>query len=300
MITIFIPSFNHSNYVIESIERARQIAVDNKKIFLVDDASVDDSVEKIERYIAENNLYDEIIFVKNENNKGVVYSLNLCLSQCNTEYMYLMASDDIPVSDGIEALFDTMERCKNIKFLVGGGVNLFVDGSETPIYDWRHREFFNLPHKQRNIKLFLDCPSPILSQTTLIRVSALKFIGGWDPEILADDYVMFMKLLTAFPEKGTDFDFFPDIVCVKYRHHGENSYQRLFRQYLMTVQVLERFAPSNLVKSAIGYKFGYYFLYAISKSQYKVCFKLLLNTNLKYWGWGFIGILQTVYHRVIS
>ena len=51
MLSILIPSYNHARFVIEAIASARRIDVQGKHIYIIDDASTDNSAEVIENYL---------------------------------------------------------------------------------------------------------------------------------------------------------------------------------------------------------------------------------------------------------
>lgn len=298
MLTIFVPSYNHSEFIIDCLVRIQDISIEHKRIVIIDDASIDDSVCKISDFIERSDKKDEFVFIKKEKNKGVIDSLNLCLSLCESEYLYLMASDDMTIPSGVEKIVDIMEQYQSLQFVIGGANNLLSSGKEYPVYGNKHRAFFELGPKERYSEIFLDSPSPILSQSTIVRTSALREIGVWDSSFIADDYLMFTKLLLAFPIKGVDFDFYPEITCVKYRHHPANSYQNIERQIKMTVQVIDNMAPNYLKNKAIGYKYSYYLLHAIAKGRFVTFSKVFFLMPRKSWGWSVVGIIKNVISRL--
>lgn len=69
MLSIFIPSFNHAQYVTEAIASARQIDVPGKHIYVIDDASTDNSAQIIDAYLAQGNMED-VTFIRKDENKG--------------------------------------------------------------------------------------------------------------------------------------------------------------------------------------------------------------------------------------
>jgi glycosyltransferase involved in cell wall biosynthesis len=278
------------------LESVRKISSINKRIVVIDDCSTDDSVSIIGSFIEANDYDNEITFIKKAENRGVIDSLNVFISLTTTEYIYLMASDDIAVSSGVEKIVGILEANKNLQFVVGGGDNLFPNGSKTPIYRKKHNRFFQLSSVDRFYRLFLDSPSPILSQSTIIRTSAIKYIGGWDRNLIADDYAMFIKLFIAFPERGHDFEYFPEIIVVNYRHHEQNTYKNLENGFRLRIQTLESLAPKHLKMRAIGYCLAYYLLYSIAKAQMGNLLKLFLLTPKRSLGWAIVGFIKLAYN----
>ena len=259
-LAILIPSYNHGGYVVECIQAALQIQVESKEIIIIDDNSSDSSVEVIEGFIRTLEIKDKdkVTFIKKEKNKGVLDSLVQFFNLADSEFVLLLASDDVVVSDGIESLVSRM-RGSNLQFIIGGALNCFEDGTESRVYKVNHEKFFNLPKQELLKAIYVNYPSPILSQSSIIRYSALVEIGGWDPDLKTDDYAMFMKLFARFPSKGSDFDFLPEDICVRYRHHEKNSYINTDKQIQDALLTLENLTPYRLRKTAIGNKIASYF-----------------------------------------
>jgi cellulose synthase/poly-beta-1,6-N-acetylglucosamine synthase-like glycosyltransferase len=292
LLTVFIPSYNHSDFVLETIREALNIPVKDKILYIIDDGSTDDSVDKIETYISELDNKKEITFIVKDKNSGVVDSLNKFLDFCDTEFIYLMASDDIVIGKQLAKVVDIMSDNPGLQFVISGGTNLFFDGTETHIYGKTHKRFFNLPAKIRTQELYLNCPSPILSQSSVIRTSALKAIGGWDKSLIADDYAMFIKLLSRFPVKDRDFMYLPENLCVKYRHHDGNSYKKLLRQYNVAFQTLDKLTPVHLKQKALANKLGFYIAICVKRGDFSTLCKLMESSPKTHWFCGYFMMIK--------
>lgn len=274
MLSVLIPSYNHSHFVIEAIASARHISVPDKHIYIIDDASSDNSVELIENYLRLSGS-EKITFIKKSSNKGVIDSVLTFLSLCKTEFIYFMASDDIVIGKGIEELVRRLQSQPQLQFLIGGGTNVFPDGRRTPIYSNLHDKFFNLNPEDLCKATILGYPSPILCQSSVFRLNALQSAGGFDPDIVADDYAIFTRLLLIYNFRGVNFDFLPNVRCVEYRHHSCNSYLNIPRQALNERQVIEKLAPVLLRRRALGSKVAFFALVSIRRRSLKSLFRVM-------------------------
>lgn len=275
MLTILIPSYNHEKYIGQCVSAVCQVKIPGLKIIVVDDGSTDNTVEQAKMVFAQHpDLGFELI---EKSNSGLVSSLNIGLGRVDTEYFYLVASDDIPEPHGISHCIEALMAKPHAQFCVGGALNFF-DGSdiESNVYTDRHDRFFGLDVGVRNIEMFTDFPSPVLLQSTIFRTSALKAIGGWDPKLIWDDYPTFIKLLSTFPVVGSDFLYHPDIIVAKYRHHGTNTYKNIARQFLMSSQALSALAPANLKYFVLARRGGYYILSGLRHGDFKGVLKVFL------------------------
>lgn len=274
MLTIVIPSYNHENYITECLDAAREVDVVGRRIIVIDDGSTDGTADIVRKYIEEYN--DPAIELVIKKNSGLTSSLNLGLSMTITDYVYFVASDDIPQSSGILQCIDALEKIASCQFCIGGGVNFFDCSTidDTPVYGKRHRAFFTLPSVRRNQQIFLDYPAPLLLQSVVFRTAALRQIGGWDSNLKWDDYPVFVKLLARFPELGSDFLYKPDVPVVRYRHHGANTYKNLSKQFFMVRQAMDALAPAKIKERAIGNSLAFYSLAALRNRDIKTLLEM--------------------------
>lgn len=273
MLTILVPSYNHENYIGQCLSAVCQVKIPGLKIIVIDDGSTDKTVENARAVLA---LYPELdVELIEKSNSGLVSSLNIGLGRASTEYLYLVASDDIPEPLGILRCIEALIAEPQAQFCVGGALNFFEEsGSLSSVYTERHNRFFNLAIESRSVEVFTNFPSPVLLQSTLFRTAALRSIGGWDPKLIWDDYPTFVKLFSMFPVVGRDFFYLPDVVVVKYRHHGSNTYKNVAKQFYMYLQAIEALAPAHLRDFVLAGKGGYYILSGVRYGDLKGVLKI--------------------------
>lgn len=268
MLSIFIPSYNHARFITDAIASARAVNVPGKHIYVIDDASTDGSPEVIESYLCAVKA-DDVTFIRKPQNKGVVDSIITFLGLCHSEYMYLISSDDIAMPLGVARLVAAMEATPTLQFIIGGGMNLMPDGRLLPLYGRRHEDLFAQPCERFMQSIYLMDSSPLLCQTTVYRVAALRAAEALDPNVVSDDYAIFSKLFALYNRRGIDFEFRPDVDCARYRHHDNNSYRQILRQVTTSLEVLEASAPASIRKRAIAYKIAFYMLVAARRRDPK-------------------------------
>lgn len=293
LITVLIGCYNHGKYIEQCLTALLGLELE-KKILIIDDGSTDNTVFVVNKFISEHT--EENIELIQKPNSGVVSSINLGLSIINSKYFYPIASDDIPKVDGIKKVVEYLEQNENIDFFIGGGENFFEDGKKTKVYTKKHDEFFSANFEKRYEKIFLDYPSPLLLQSTVFRTQILKDVGGWDRDLIWDDYPMFVKLLT---NKNINFMFDPSIETVFYRHHGVNTYKNIEKQFMMVKQALEKLAPNDLKNKAIGNALGYYILKAILQANFKLSLKLFFNTSFGIKFYTLVSIFKIILKKVL-
>jgi glycosyltransferase involved in cell wall biosynthesis len=118
-LTIIVPCFNSDKYVHETL-----ISIDllsnlvDLEVFLIDDQSLDNTLEIINDYASKRNFAKVIV---NLENYGVSHSRNIGLNQASHEFVYFLDSDDVLIPQSISSLIDKLVSEK-LDFIVGSWV----------------------------------------------------------------------------------------------------------------------------------------------------------------------------------
>lgn len=277
-LNIFIASYNHEKFILETLESIKLINID-KSVYIIDDGSTDNSVSIINNFISSNNL-SSIFKIISKNNAGLNDTLQIAYNLLSTEYCYFTASDDISIAEGIEELVEILESNKSIDFAIGGAKNLYEDGSVSDVYGKKHFDFFNDKIENLIKNTFYECPQPILFQSTVFRTSLIKAVNGWDKDISSDDFAMWVKIFTYhFKIKKSISNFFPEINTAFYRHHGNNSYKKFFRQYKFMEQVVLKYAPDEYIENALAIARVNYLFSALKYRKFQDFVSLIKGIN---------------------
>jgi glycosyltransferase involved in cell wall biosynthesis len=264
-LTIVVPSFNHGAYIEQCLVAASAVE-SAREIVMIDDGSTDDTVARARSAVQRHALARVRIVEKR--NAGLVSSLNLGLSLADGELIYFVASDDWPVAAGVDTLATRMAADPECALVIGGGRNHFEDGHpETPIYRRAHQRYFDLPVAAFRSACFTAYPHPILLQSTVFRVAALRRVGGWDPTVTLDDFPLFVRLFLTLDRRHIDFR--PDIDVVRYRHHSANVHRDSVRQYRMVRQAIERLAPAEMIERSLAGCMANYLLQAMVRGRWE-------------------------------
>ncbi len=95
ILSVICPVFNSEQYLEEclsSITRQTLGFTKNIQIVLIDDGSMDSSPEICQTYL--DNYPDNIVYIRNEENKGFSYSRNVGIDHATGEYLSFLDSDD--------------------------------------------------------------------------------------------------------------------------------------------------------------------------------------------------------------
>ncbi|MEJ7826552.1 MAG: glycosyltransferase family 2 protein [Segetibacter sp.] len=299
MLTVIIASYNHEKYIEECLYNASLIKVDNKKIVIIDDGSTDRTPQIVKQFIAAHKLENEIELIEKPNG-GLISSLIIAVKIISTPYVYFSASDDIPVSSGIEQLIKQLEKDREASFIIGGAFNLFDNGRKIPTYTKEHNRFFLLDFEQQQKHLYLNYPHPILFQSSVFRTSVIRAVGGWDQDVQLDDYSMFIKLFEYNFERRIKTPFYPETICAIYRHHDSNSYKNTLRQFQMVTQALMKYAPPQYLKEAISNVASSYLLTSLRMGNFASVVAIFKLINKQHLGFVFLSGIRKVINKVFN
>src|SRR5947207_15375140 len=98
-LSVIVPNYNHAKYLPTCLTAILRQSLQPIEIIVLDDASTDNSLEVIRQFAAENPV---IRLVQNENNLGVMPSLNKGVELSRGEYVYIPSADDEVVPGVVE------------------------------------------------------------------------------------------------------------------------------------------------------------------------------------------------------
>ena len=174
-LTLAICMYNAERYIEETLGCVMEQTIQNFHLLIIDDCSTDGSLDKVERFFANNMRQYELISF--EENHGIAYARNYALHHATTKYLIFIDSDDLPLPQFLEKEYNLLKNDQELMAvsswlsfidtksnLIGGG--LFIGAT--------NKQSFR-KHAERNKLIFL----PI--QTMFERGLAIQ-VGGFQCE----------------------------------------------------------------------------------------------------------------------
>lgn len=237
LVSIVIPCYNHQTYVAETIQSVIDQGYQNIELIIIDDGSKDGSVAVISSLEAQCLERFKRFEFRSRPNKGLSATLNEALSWCEGEFYSALASDDRIYPDKIERQVEILNNNKSI-VAVFGGIELINE----------HNQSLGFIREKTKIFKFEDlmCSHTFLpAPTQLIRLKALREVGGYIDGMIIEDWYSYLKLL-----EFNESILYIDQVFSYYRSHGENTYSNPYQMALGRLQVLHEFRHQDLYEKA--------------------------------------------------
>lgn len=248
-VSIIIPCYNQGKYVAEAINSALRQTFKDIEIVCVNDGSTDNSVEIIKSF---ENKYKNFIFLNNEENRGVIYSRNFAIKNCNGTYILPLDADDIIEPTYVEKAVKILDNNPNIG-IVYCKAKIFGN------YD----KYWNLKPFNKSDILYENC----IFCSAIFRKSDFIKIGGYNNNMKygCEDYDLWL----SFIEQRLEV-FQINEILFSYRQYDETSrttislknkkeiWNNLIKNhinlYLNDENFLERLIFSNPIKTNKKYK----------------------------------------------
>lgn len=202
-VSVVIANFNQSKFIVRALDSLiKNKTVDS--IVVVDDGSTDNSVQLISKF-------PKVKLIKNYFQRGVSYSLNLGISNVDSDYIIIQGADDESSENRIDIQRNTIQKL-NCSVLIGK--NTYINQDSKLLNDqhiFRHSNSENIFEKLLNEGNFICAPAAIFDRKAFIK------LGGFRDNLQQlQDY--FMWLQTSLND---EIKFHKETV-VEYRVHRNN------------------------------------------------------------------------------
>lgn len=246
-VSVIVPSYNHARYVTATIDSILHQTYKDIELIVVDDGSKDDS-PRILQALAEKYGFRLVC----KANEGVCKTLNLGVSSAAGELICFLASDDTMPPSRIAEQVELMEKMPDVDVIGGANAIMDDDGKILGRKNPRYLGYLNFDQFSNRNQVF--------APTAMIRARVFAQYGAYDPEMVMEDYYMWLKVLS---HGGRIFN--TDRVWANYRIAEFDLERRIRWYYKGFVQTLTPYLPNAKVAAGIA---SYKKVYALKMAFY--------------------------------
>ena len=184
-ISVLIPVYNVEKFVEEAIGSILNQSYKDLEIIIIDDFSTDSTPDLIQNLCAED---DRILFLRNNKNEGIVYTLNKAFKVSTGKYILRMDGDDISAYDRVEKKLQFLESNKDIALVGCSIISINILGLAIG-----KRKYYN----ESNLLLkILKYTTPV-SHIWLSRREVYYTLNGYRDIPGAEDYDFLLRAITC-------------------------------------------------------------------------------------------------------
>ena len=183
-VTVIMGVYNCEETLEESLNSLLNQTYQNFKIVICDDKSTDNTLKISESFCSK--YPDKFLLLRNEENKGLNYTLNKCLQHAEGDYIARMDGDDISLSKRFE---------KQVSFL-NEHTEFSIVSSQMTYFDEKGDWGTSNPKEQPQPKDLIK-GVPFAHAPCMIRNEAYKAVDGYSVSkrlIRVEDYHLWMKM----------------------------------------------------------------------------------------------------------
>ena len=203
LVTIGICTYNSSKYITETLDSCVKQTYKDIELILSDDASKDDTLEKVEDWLSSNNnrsRFKRVKVIQVETNTGLPANANRVLAEANGCWIKYIGADDVLLPDCIGLNVEHVKNNPEVKVLFSKldiYNNDFNEGNflyTTPSVINEKSILWNGRNAEDQYKMLLVSDRIHFTPTVFLHTDTLKSFGGFDVKFkLLEDYPLWLR-----------------------------------------------------------------------------------------------------------
>lgn len=191
-ITIAVPAYNHSRYVVQALDSMLDSGVPDVEIIVCDDASTDDTAKVVAEWGRNHGgRLSRFELLRHQRNTGLCQTLNDIVAEAQGELIHVIASDDYFLPGGILTKTRVMAEHPEWQLAFCDGQAVGPEGQTYVESIVEHSDFIptQLVPEQMSEELFFHWGPPVHQMTW--RRNTYRQHGGefaYDPTVFCEDY----------------------------------------------------------------------------------------------------------------
>lgn len=195
-ISVLMPLYNHEQHVKQSIESVLSQRHLPAQLIVIDDSSQDESYTIASTHLKGVRNGIECILLRNDENRGICWTLNRALLHATGEYVALLASDDIWLEEHLSSLENALANNDNAAVAYADAWYMDEGGQLTGTLHSATRRHFH--QTQSDPFECLLAENPLVASGVLIRRRALLTVGAFDEELVFEDFDLWLRLASRY------------------------------------------------------------------------------------------------------
>jgi glycosyltransferase involved in cell wall biosynthesis len=182
-LTVVLPNFNHARFLPHALQALLAQTRPANEVIIIDDASTDDSIEVIERYLPK---IGNAKLVRNEKNVGVVCNMNTGLRMAQGSLLAFCAADDVVYPTFFERILKLLHEFPHAAFASARTAIIDDEGTRTSVLS--HPVPLNEPGfigPQAAARHLMRDDAWFTGNATIFRRAPLAEIGGFPEDLSA-------------------------------------------------------------------------------------------------------------------
>jgi glycosyltransferase involved in cell wall biosynthesis len=183
LVSVILPVYNAERFLREAIESILNQTFTDFELLLINDGSTDSSEQILKSYTD-----PRIVYIRNEHNSGLIFTLNKGLELAKGKYIARMDSDDISFIERLQKQVAFLET-SDVAVVASTVDMIDAQGKHLPL--WKDDRMCISSH---SIKAFLPKNNCIAHPSVMGRAEVLKKYKYQSDQKEAEDYDLWLRL----------------------------------------------------------------------------------------------------------
>ena len=191
LVSVIIPTYNRSNYLIQSLESVLAQTYRNLEVIVVNDGSTDETKTKLEPFLHRISYFEK-------SNGGKSSALNLGLKHISGNYVWVFDDDDVALPELVELHISVFESQPEVDFVYSGFAYFEGKNADNVI-----ETVEATAHPEAEMLSQLLSGNFISGVSVVVRKRCYDRVGIYDERLIrAQDYDMWIRLARAGYKAG--------------------------------------------------------------------------------------------------
>lgn len=199
LVTVVVSCYNHGKYIEQTLHSVLKQNYKSIQLIIIDDFSNDNSCEVIKNWIEK---HETGIFIKNNQNLGITKSFNNAFKLIKGDYFIDLAGDDILLPNCIQKQINAYTTYPNSTIGMVYGNTRVIDKDNNELYTYyekfSQKKKTTKPADGLIYKEILDQSNIICSVSALINKNIFQELGGYDENLIYEDYDLWLRLARKY------------------------------------------------------------------------------------------------------
>lgn len=192
-VSVGIPTYNGGKFILKALQSVLNQTVKVDHIYISDNRSDDDTIEKVKQFIAENKLQNITINI-NETNIGAVRNWNKLFELAKTDYMAMLHVDDLLRPETIEKQKNFLDSHPD--FALAGGVEEYISLEGQRIKKAKKQDKL---YQAGDILGYINGGMHIHGSTVMFNLKHIHSFGYFDDTFINTDELYWFNILREYP-----------------------------------------------------------------------------------------------------
>lgn len=259
LVSILLLSYNHEEFIEDSIKSVFALtSIDyDVELRIIDDGSTDKTQDIINNLHSNSSIPMYVKFKKHAGITAISKNFNELIFDAKGEYITFLASDDLLLKEDFFTRLDLLRNNNNLQLIYSNGIDVENGVMTKEVITNDMLRILESNDAKEVYKYLISTVPTLYIQALIVRRAFLRNVGGFDEDLIADDWVLNIKMFKYLYESSGHYYFINKIAFLR-NIHSSNTSSNSSDQLRRILQVVNKYFEEKNKKSFMSSLFWQY------------------------------------------